>query len=364
MPTRIITGDGCLVKGSSYLSGLGKKALIITGKNSSKMNGSLDDAIEALENEKIRYKIFDKVGEHPSVELIQEIYDRFRDEGIEFILALGGGAPIDASKAAGVLFRNREISAAEAFSMKNLRSIPIAAVPTTAGTGSEVTPYSIITDSSMRQKKDFGQESFPKVAYLDSRYTYYISRENTANNAVDALSHLVEGVLNKRATLFSDTLAMRGLALFSEVKDHLMNGNLTAEDRKKLITASTLGGMVISQTGTSIPHALGYILTTDKELPHGSATAAIYRGYLRLFNNDSRYQAVLKTLGFSSSDEFTGFISDLTDYDLSLTEEEIRSYTNASLNNLGKMKNHPYTIRKEDIEEIYRVASLKKSAVR
>lgn len=359
MPTRVIRGNNCLIEYSKYLRKFGKKALIVTGKNSSKLNGSLDDAIGALEKESIRYKIFDKVDDNPGINLIQEIYNQFQNEKIEFILGLGGGSSIDAAKAVGVLFRNPDFTAEEAFNMKNLKSIPIVAVPTSAGTGSEVTPYSIISDHKNRIKKDFGQESFPKIAYLDARYTYHISREQTLNNAFDAFSHLIEGYLNKRATFMTDLIAERGLRVFYEIKEKMESGELTHKERQRLHTASMLGGIVISQTGTSIPHALGYVLTTEKGLPHGSASAAIYRGYLELFKDNEKLKNVLKILGMESVDELNNTILKVLDYKIHLTEEEIQQYTNNMLNNMGKMRNHPDTLKKEDIKYIYSRVSRK-----
>lgn len=359
MPTRIIRGDNCIVENSKYLRKFGKKALIVTGINSSKVNGSLDDVILALENENIRYKIVDNIDDNPKISEIQGIYDNFLNEGIDFLVGLGGGAPIDAAKAIGVLFRNTGITAMEAFNMKNLKSIPIVAVPTTSGTGTEVTPYSIITYPKNRIKKDFGQESFPKIAYLDARYTYYTSKEQTINNAFDAFSHLVEGYLNKKANFMTDIIAIRGLKVFRELKNKALEGELNHLERQKLQTASMLGGLVISQTGTSIPHALGYVLTTEKGLSHGAATAAIYRGYLEKFTDYDKIPSLLEVLDFKSVNELIEYIWKALKIDIHLDDDEITRYTNAMLNNIGKMKNHPKTVKKEDIQYIYQRVNVK-----
>lgn len=356
LPTRIIQGPNCLIRHSHHMKRLGRKALIVTGINSSKLNGSLDDVITALENESIRYKIFDQIDDNPTIEIIQQAFDENEREGISFIIGLGKGSPIDAAKAIGVLFRNRGITAREAFNMKNLRSIPIVAVPTTAGTGSEVTPYSIIADQNLRLKKDFGQESFPKLAYLDARYIYTADFTSILHNAFDAFSHLVEGYLNINATLMTDILAEKGLAMFAALKQSFLDKYLSPDQIDRLLTASALGGMVISQTGTSLPHALGYVLTYEKGIPHGFATAAIYKGYLTHYNDSAKLQRMLDILGFASTEDMMAYIDRIVDYDLKLNEDEIRHYTRNMLNNQGKLKNHPERISRTQIAEMYQKA--------
>lgn len=356
MPTRIFQGSDCLSLNSHHLKRLGRKALIVTGINSTKLNGSLEDVISALENENIRYKLFDECDDNPTIELIQAAFNKNEHENIDFIIGLGKGSAIDAAKAIGVLFRNRGISAREAFNMKNLRSIPIVAVPTTAGSGSEVTPYSIIADRTIQTKKDFGQESYPKLAYLDARYIYTADFKSIMNNAFDAFSHLAEGYLNVNATIFSDIIAEKGLALFSALKQSFLNQVLLPEQIDQLLTASTMGGIVISQTGTSLPHALGYILSYDKGIPHGMATAAIYKGYLSEFKTSEKLRRMLSILGFASVDGLINYIDQIVDYSLELSEDEVKSYTRKILANQGKLKNHPERVTRDQISIMYRKA--------
>ena len=356
MPTRIFQGSDCLSINSHHLKRLGRKALIVTGINSTKLNGSLEDVISALEKENIRYKLFDECDDNPTIELIQEAFNKNERENIDFIIGLGKGSAIDAAKAIGVLFRNRGISSREAFNMKNLRSIPIVAVPTTAGTGSEVTPYSIIADQALRTKKDFGQESSPKLAYLDARYIYTADFKSILNNAFDAFSHLVVGYLNVHATIFSDIIAEKGLALIGSLKHSFLNQTLLPEQIDQLLTASTMGGIVISQTGTSLPHALGYVLSYDKGIPHGIATAAIYKGYLSEYKTSEKLHRMLGILGFASSEGLINFIDQIIDYSLELSEDEIKAYTRKILANQGKLRNHPQRVTRDQISIMYHKA--------
>lgn len=356
MPTRIVEGNNCLVEKSRYLKRLGKKALIVTGENSSKLNGSLDDALEALEKESIGYKIFDRIDDNPSIDIIQTAFNENENEDIDFIVALGKGAPLDAAKAIGVLFRNRGITAKEAFNLQNLKSIPIAAVPTTAGSGSETTPYSIISDPKSRTKKDLGQESYPKVAYLDPRYILNTPHKEMIQYTFDAFSHLVEGYLNISSSEFSDTLAEKGFSIFREMLPKLSVGDLTIEDAEKLMMASALGGMVISQTGTNLPHALGYVLTYEKKMPHSYATAAIYKGYLEIYRDNPKLLRMLEILGLEKLEDLIGFIDVNIPYTLELSEKEIHDFTARMLANQGKVKNRLEKISREQISTLYRKA--------
>lgn len=353
MPTRIVSGTECLIEHSHYLNRWGRKALIVTGLHSNKLDGSLDDVISALEHENIKYKIFDGIDDHPTIELIQRAFDENQREGIDFIVGLGKGACLDAAKAIGVLFRNRGLTAREAFNLKNLRSIPIIAVPTTAGTGSEVTPYSIVTDHQMRTKKDFGQESYPKVAYCDPAYLYLKPFSELLHNAFDAFSHLVEGYLNVQATLMSDLLAEQGFRVFRQLAPSIKRGSFGEDDFSLLLTVSTLGGMVISQTGTSLPHALGYVLTYEKGIPHGIATAAIYKGYLASYQDSDKLNRLLQALGYENTQELLDFIASVMEITIPLSDAEITEYTRKMIHNMGKLKNHPERVSRHEIELMY-----------
>lgn len=353
MPTTIITGHNCLVKNSKILRKYGQRCLIVTGFRSSKLNGSLEDCILALENEDIKFSIFDKVEENPSLETVETGYLENKEKGIDFILAVGGGSAIDAAKAMAILFKNN-IPAKEILSLKNLESIPVIGIPTTAGTGSETTPYSILTIHDEGTKKNIGQKVFPEIAFLDARYTLNMPYNTTTTTAVDAFTHLVEGYLNTNANILSDTLAEKGLLLFGESLKALQVGDCSIEVREKLLMASSIAGMVISQTGTSLPHAMGYALTYDKGLPHGTANAVLYPGYLKCFKNTAKLHKMLELIGVESIDALSNIFRAILDFKIELTENEIMKYVENILSNEKKLKNHPERVTRDDLIFIYR----------
>ena len=153
MPTKVYFGRGVINKYKADMKVLGDKAFIITGKNSSKKNGSLDQTKFALESLNIDYLIFDEVEENPSLETIEKAAAIGKEEKVDFIIGVGGGSPIDAAKAVGVFIKNPQIDGDNVFSHRNLKSLPVVAIPTTSGTGSEVTPYSIVTVHKEETKK-------------------------------------------------------------------------------------------------------------------------------------------------------------------------------------------------------------------
>src|SRR5690606_4102226 len=159
-------------KNKEGFSAIGRKALIVTGRRSAKINGSYDDVRQALSETGVGYVLFDEVEENPSLETIERGRETGKKNQVDFVIGIGGGSPMDAAKAIALFIKNPEINKENIFSAGKLDSIPVVAVPTTSGTGSEVTQYSIVTVHKEKTKKNLGQSIFPKVAFIDSKYTY------------------------------------------------------------------------------------------------------------------------------------------------------------------------------------------------
>ena len=251
MPTQIFFSRGAIGLHYQEMTKLGNKALIVTGPNSSKKNGSLQDVVKALASLSIGYVVFDQVEENPSLENIIAGASLGKEAGVDFVIGIGGGSPLDAAKAIAIFIKNPHIDKDNVFSSGMLTGLPVVAVPTTAGTGSEVTPYSIVTVHSEQTKKNLGQRIFPEIAYVDASYTDQMSDSITINTAIDAFTHLVEGYLSTKATIFSDLYAEKGLALFPFCFASMLRKDLTPVFRDQVMLASLLGGITIAQTGTS-----------------------------------------------------------------------------------------------------------------
>ncbi|QAA31830.1 iron-containing alcohol dehydrogenase family protein [Clostridium manihotivorum] len=359
LPVKIFFGDDVVVKNSSEFRKLGRKALIVTGRNSSKINGSLDDVIRALEKEEIEYKVFNEVEENPSLETIEKGAEIGKKFDAHFIIGVGGGSPLDASKAIALFIKNPDLNIDNAFTSEKLESIPVAAIATTSGTGSEVTQYSIVTVNKEKTKKNLGQEVFPKIAFLDSKYTSALSYEITVNTAIDAFTHLVEGYLNVNSTLASEIYGEKGFEIFSRCFKKLLDNNLDKKFREEVMAASTIAGIQIAQTGTSLPHGMGYALTYNKGLPHGLANGVLTIEYLKSFKEQSKIRRMLKLLDLKSIDELSQIFNKLFKVDIAITEQEIVEYATSFAANKAKLKNHTEVVTTEDIIKIYKNSLLK-----
>ncbi len=342
--TRVIFGKNCIKDNSNELCRFGTRALIVTGKRSGKSSGALDDVVAVLEKEGVEFEIYDEIENNPSLENVFLGAETARKFGADYIIGAGGGSPLDASKAIAVLAVN-DIEPLELYKnvFKN-KPLPIIAVPTTAGTGSEVTPYSILTRNDIKTKMSFGNEdTFPAIAFMDATYTETLPYEVTVNTAVDALSHAVEGYLSRRSTLMSDVFALESLSAFGECLDNLLNNKFDWDSREKLLYAAMLGGMTIAHTGTTIVHGLGYSLTYFKDIPHGKANGLLMKEYLKYNYETAKEKTdnLISVLKLKDIDEFGSFMDRLIKADFILEEEEINQYAGLAM----KQKSASYNIR-------------------
>lgn len=354
MPTKILLDEEVVLKNCALFSTYGDKALIVTGKTSSIKNGSLEDVTNALKKEGISYDIFNDVEENPSLETVEAIAKLGRNQKSNFIIGIGGGSPIDAAKAAGILIKTQTATRYDLFNSPNLKSVPIIAVPTTAGTGTETTPYAILTDNELQTKHGICQKVFPEVALLDVKYLMFLPERITINTSIDALSHLIEGYLSAKSNIVSDALAEKGLKLFGECLNMIKEKDFTYVVREKLMLASTIAGMVIAQAGTSLPHGMGYALTYFHNVPHGKANGILLKSYLEFCVNGHKVRKILYLLTLENLDELGNFLNDMLGCVDSVTSTDISSYSDEMMSNTYKLKNHPDLVIREDIIKMYK----------
>lgn len=353
MPVKTFFGRNCIVKSSNEFSALGRRALIVTGRTSAEKNGSLADVKKALDACRIEYTHYNGIMPNPSVENVRDAAAAAKKSGADFIIGIGGGSPLDAAKAIAVLTVN-DIDDDTLFGgiFKN-RPIPVAAVPTTAGTGSEVTPYSILTFNKISNKKSIASDFiFPAAAFLDPVYTETLSTETTVNTAVDAMSHSIEGYLSARSTAVIRPYAMESLQIIAKCMPELKDKNIKYETREKLIYASMLAGVVIAHTGTTVVHAMGYPLTYYKNIDHGKANGLLLYHYLK-FTEPSmdKVKDVINAMGMKNVDEFGAVLEKLLGEPVRLTDEEISLYSKTS----AASKNLANTVPQPGIEDIKKI---------
>jgi alcohol dehydrogenase class IV len=354
--TKVFFGKNALEENKGELLSYGKKAFIVTGGSSAKKSGAYDDIINVLSKLEIEFEIFNEVENNPSVENVGEGGRRAREFGADFIIGIGGGSPLDASKAIAVLAAN-DIPSLELYNgnFKN-EPKPIIAIPTTAGTGSEVTQYSILTRKDKETKMGIGGENlFPKLAFVDPKYTNSLPYQITINTGIDALSHAVEGYLSKRSIPYSDALAEKAIKFFGECLNDLTEDNITETTREKLMYLSMLAGIVIAHTGTTIVHAMGYSLTYFHDIPHGKANGILLEEYLKFNYSDAKEKIdnIINLLGVSSIEDFGNKVKQLIDTKVEISADEIDKYAEKSF--LSKnAKNNIVEVTKEDLIGIIR----------
>jgi len=263
---------------------------------------------------------------------------------------------LDGCKMIGVLLENPTIDVRNLIFTDGLLSKPIIAIPTTSGSGSEATPYSIITDHKTQTKLACMPRIFPKIAFLDTRYYITMPDSVIRSTAVDALCHLVEGFLVKKSNCYSDEIAMSGLKFFVAAMNTLKGGNFTKKMHENLIHASTFGGIVISHTGTGIPHGFGYHLTYNHGVYHGKATALFLGSMVEMHiskqhKNFNKGYELLKILGFETPLELRQFIIDIVG-SYTIRNEAFEVYT--EFESKRKLKNHDFEITKEDIKKAFK----------
>lgn len=305
MPTRVFFGSNVIEEHVKDLQKLGKKALIVTGKHSAKLCGVYDDLCAALDQAGIGHAWFNEVEENPCMATIMKARDFGLKEGADFVIGAGGGSPMDASKAIALMMKHADHGKEYLYTAgADSSTLPVVCVPTTCGTGSEVTAVSVLTNEDKHLKKSIPHKIFPDLALIDGKYLRHASRMVLCNTAFDALAHLYESWLNADATPISRMIAEDGIIQWSECLPCLMGEKEPGEqDYDNLMRAAMLGGMAIAHTGTSIPHGLSYALTYNLHVPHGKAVCYFMAGYLKQAEYDDA-KHILKLAGFPTAEEF------------------------------------------------------------
>jgi alcohol dehydrogenase class IV len=358
MPTKVIMGVGCVINQKELMKNLGKKAMIVTGKNSAKENGSLADVIKALESMDISHVVYDKVMSNPTIDCVYEGADLAKIEQVDFVVSIGGGSPMDAGKAIALL-AVQEVTKENLFSGQyEAKVLPMVHIPTTAGTGSEVTQYAILTNDKAQTKTSMAAPIlFPTIAYCDPTYMMGLKDSITINTTIDALSHAVEGMLSVRSTALSDALAMEAIQAIMKNIRSMKNETLTLDQRGELLYASTLAGIVIAHTGTTAVHSMGYSLTYFRDIDHGRANGLLLANFFHFVekSDPELIRRILIGMKLSSVKELGEILDDLLGEKEVLSSDEIDKFASIAITakNIGNCRVIP---NKEDLIEIYKVS--------
>ena len=358
MPTRIISGINC-VKDNADCFRLGDSCIIVTGASSAIKCGALDDVIEVLCELGISYVVYDKCKPNP---LLSDCFDGGQiafESRAKFVIGIGGGSALDSAKAIAAYASNPAVAPMSLFETDRLApSIPIIAIPTTGGTGSEVNPYSVITLDGMDCKKTFNSEcSYPKFALLDPTYTYTLDYDNTISCMLDAFCHCIESFNSPKATFLSENAATFGAKKIWRELDKLEGSkDISEKTRERLLNASCAGGIAINATGTGFPHPMGYNLTFHCGVPHGRACACFIGKYIencmKTDEGAARMTKFALRIG-ATPEEIALRIVRLAGVNVTLTEEEIDDFIE-KIKQASNFANSHYVTSTEEAREIYR----------
>jgi alcohol dehydrogenase class IV len=351
MPTEVLFGEGISRRTGEQALALGRKALLVTGRSSAEKSGASERMLPSLRSAGVEFDIYDGVEPNPTCETLAEGADAARSFGARLIIGVGGGSPLDAAKGIAVLATNEGRPDRYFGEEPSIPPLPILAVPTTAGTGSEVTPYAVIVDGPAK-KTIRSSGLFPRVALVDPELTYSMPPSITADTGMDALSHAVEGILCSRRNSAASHIAMEAVRLTLKHLRQAYDSPQDTDARAGMCAAALLAGVVIAQTGTELIHTMGYTLTLDFGVPHGRANAMLIPAVLRLYSPSNVLGWMCKALGGERvSDKRTGeFIAreiEELNRDVGIEaslgrevrDEDIASFAKAVLANERKMAN-------------------------
>lgn len=362
MPTKVIMSEEGIVNNAARLKEFGKKALIVTGSASAKICGALAEVTQALQEQGISYDIYDRIKSNPTVASVYEGSAYAKEAGSQFVMAIGGGSVMDAAKVIALL-AVQEIDEEELFlGAYGLEVLPVIMIPTTAGTGSEVTPYAILTNDKRQTKTSITSPLlFPRIAFLDARYTKSLPMAVTINTALDALSHAIEGMLTVRATVVSNSIAAESIAKISQCLRSLSPGKelseasqLPIDVREKLLYGSMLAGVVITHTATTVVHSMGYSLTYFKNVDHGRANGLLLPSFLRFVSkhDPEAVKKILSAMGVDTMDELEAIFLRLLGEREQITAKELERYSAIAVQ-AKNLTNSRVIPTREDIENIY-----------
>lgn len=278
LPTRVMFGSGVLEELVPTFYGLGAQRILVVTDRGLVKSGLLDEITAKLESQKIAFEVFDGVEPNPKDYQVQSGARQAAAFGAEGLLAFGGGSPIDCAKAMGVLLAHDSMDIGRFRGKEGVwhPSLPLLTVPTTAGTGSEVTFSSVITDTSENNKFTIKHPLLaPHTALLEPALTTGMDADLTAYTGMDALTHAVEAYTSTQANPFSDLYALRSIELVGQHLYRAFQEKDNLEARGGMLLASLLGGIAFSQADVASVHCLAEALGSLSDAPHGACNAVL-----------------------------------------------------------------------------------------
>ena len=272
---RIIRGAGCLSRVPEEVTRLRKKKVTIVTDPGIVATGMIARLSELLERAEINVTVFDAIEPDPRLQTAILAAEQLRATNTELVIGIGGGSAIDIAKVAAILVTNTQpINTFFGIDLVPAQGLPLIVIPTTAGTGSEVTPIAILSDEEEKLKKGIvSPYLFPSVALLDPELTVGLPPKVTAATGMDALIHAIEAYTSKNADSLTDLLATQAMKLLYGNIRKAFNDGTDIEARSNMLEGSMLAGMAFANAGVTAVHAFAYPIGAEFHIPHGIANS-------------------------------------------------------------------------------------------
>jgi len=378
LPTKVYFGSRTIKKVGEEAKKLGKKALIVSGRNFARKTGILKKVEDLIKKAGVEVTLFEEVKPNPSLKIVEKGADLSKRRGCNVIIGLGGGSAIDTAKGIAVLSTNSG-PLAHYLGRDKVKKLPlpIIAIPTTAGTGSEVTPYATFINNEKRPpRKEMITDRLilPTVALVDPQLTLSLPLPLTADSGVDALSQAIESYISKRSQPLSEIFALKAVELLAQYLPQAMKNPKNLEFRSFCLYASLLGGIAIAHTGTVLVHGMSYRLTSEFGVTHGRAVGVLLPWVceFNLSSNYSKFSFLAKALGDTTENLSeqerakksiekirelllqVGIPQDLRDKEIG--EEKIEEFAKEVMKNRRKILANPRLATLSDLVGLYKKA--------
>lgn len=318
-----------------------KKALVVTDKGLIKF-GVAKMVLDVLDEANIAYEIFDDVKPNPTVTNVKNGVAACKNAGADFIVAIGGGSSMDTAKGIGIICNNPEfedVVSLEGVADTKKKTVPIIALPTTAGTAAETTiNYVIIDEEKQKKMVCVDPNDIPCVAIVDAELMYSLPKSLTAATGMDAMTHAIEGLITKGAWELSDMFEIKAIEMIHRYLPIAVNEPTNPEGRNGMAVAQYVAGMAFSNVGLGVDHGMAHPLSALHDVPHGVACAMLLPTVMK-FNAPAalpKYVDIAKALGV---------------YKEGMTQQEAADAACAEIDNLSRMVGIPAHLSELGITE-------------
>lgn len=378
LPTKVYFGEYVSAKVGEEARKLSQKALIVTDGNLIHKIRNREKIEDSLDKAGVKTILWEKVCSNPPLSIAEKGARLGRREKCDLIIGLGGGSVIDVAKGIAVMCTNPlPLSLYLGRDKIRKRPLPLIAIPTTAGTGSEVNPYAVFTNTQKNppQKEIMADPLlFPKVALVDPQLTLSLPASVTADTGIDALCHAIESYTSKKSHSFSQILALEAIRILGQYLPKAIKDPESIRTRSYCSYASLLAGIAIAQTGTTLIHGMGYKLTAYLGLTHGRANG-ILLPWVSEFNlraDPHKYALLAKSLGEKieglgqeeaarrSVNGIRRILAEVGQPERlkreSIKRDTIEEFAREIMENKRRLSNNPRAATLKDVVEIYQKA--------